>query len=312
MVLLSKPATTTRVLPTSAAALAYPAKGIHVALDIKGIVKLLKGTAGSTPERRSFDFCGKFLGMGASRQAAKAGTSLQVAEAEFTDAGGGKIVVSVWQGARGYFSGVPSGAGVAVLGCSAALEGGEVKINVWPGAHVCTSGEQAQSLTSLETTGESAEVLTATFTPGRGLAALVDAAAHPTCAAALADAVAKSDAITFQINRCILEAPLQQEAMYTQDGRLFLKSCRLRDGTGGGRRRRGHERRPGALRLRKCRGRARAPWRPVSDRREGAAQRSRRSSHREWGNQALHRGGWHRTSQRCCLHGGRALVPWPL
>ena len=65
------------------------------------------------------------------------------------------------------------------------------------------------------------------------MAALVDADAHPTCAAALADAVAKSDAITFQINRCILEAPLQQEAMCTQDGRLFLRSCRLRDGTGG-------------------------------------------------------------------------------
>ena len=143
-------------------------------------------------------------------------------------------MVSVWQAARDYFSGVYTGAGVAVPGCSAALENGEVKINVWPGAHVCTSGEQAQSLTSLDTTGASAEVLTATFTPGRSLAALVDAAAHPTCAAALADAVVKSDAITFQINRCIWEVLLQQEAMYTEDGRLFLKSCRLRDSTGGG------------------------------------------------------------------------------
>ena len=233
VVLLSKPTTTTRVLPTSTAELAYPAKGVHVALDIKGIVDLLKSTAGSTPERKSFDFCGKFLGMGVSRSAVKAGVSREVADAEFTDAGGGRIVVSVWQAARDYFSGVSTGAGVAVLGCSAALENGEVKINVWPGAHVCTSGEQAQSLTSLDTTGASAEVLTATFTPGRSLAALVDAAAHPTCAAALADAVVKSDAITFQINRCILEVPLQQEAMYTEDGRLFLKSCRLRDGTGG-------------------------------------------------------------------------------
>ena len=44
----------------------------------------------------------------------------------------------------------------------------------------------------------------------------MDDDAHPTCAVALADAVAKSDAITFQINRCFLDASLQEEAMYTQ------------------------------------------------------------------------------------------------
>jgi hypothetical protein len=57
VLLLSKPTTTTRVPPTDAAALAYPAKGVHVALDIKGIVELLKSTAGSTNQRKSFDFC---------------------------------------------------------------------------------------------------------------------------------------------------------------------------------------------------------------------------------------------------------------
>ena len=125
------------------------------------------------------------------------------------------------------------GAGVAVLVCSATVESGEVKINVRPGAHVCTNGDQAQSLTSLDTSAASCEVLTATFTPGRGLAAIVDEVAHATCAAALADAVPEPDAITFQINRCLIDAPLQREAMYTQDDRLFLKNCRLRDGTGG-------------------------------------------------------------------------------
>ena len=57
--------------------------------------------------------------------------------------------------------------------------------------------------------------------------------AHPTCAAALADAFARTDAITFQINRCLLDAPLQEELLYTQDGRLFISGCRLRDATGG-------------------------------------------------------------------------------
>ena len=54
----------------------------------KGIVGLLKGTAGGASDRKSFDFCGKFLGMGASRQAAKAGAVFSVADAEFTDGGG--------------------------------------------------------------------------------------------------------------------------------------------------------------------------------------------------------------------------------
>ena len=233
VVLLTKPTVATRVPPTSTAAFAHPAKGLQVALDIKGIVGLLKGSSGGAAGRRSFDFCGKFLGLGMSKQTQKAGAILTVAEAEFTDAGGGVIRVSVWQGAREYFSRLEAGTGVAVVGCSAALESNEVKINIWPGAHVCTSGEQAQSLTSLDAAGVSAEVLTATFTPGRGLKAVVDAEAHPTCAAALADAVAKTDAVTFQINRCILDAPLQKEAMCTQDGRLFLRNCRLRDGTGG-------------------------------------------------------------------------------
>ena len=56
--------------------------------------------------------------------------------------------------------------------------------------------------------------------------------AHCTCATALADAVPEPDAITFQINRCLIDAPLQREAMYTLDDRLFLRNCRLRDGTG--------------------------------------------------------------------------------
>ena len=61
---------------------------------------------------------------------------------------------------------------------------------------------------------------------------MTNAMAHCTCAAALADAVPELDAIAFQINRCLIDAPLQREAMYTQDDRLFLRNCRLRDGTG--------------------------------------------------------------------------------
>ena len=94
---------------------------------------------------------------------------------------------------------------MAIIGCSATKEGNEVKLNIWPGAHVSTDGEQAQSLTSLDATGLATERLTATFTPGQDLEPLVAGEAHPTCAAALADAVGQVQPKVFQINRAIME-----------------------------------------------------------------------------------------------------------
>ena len=123
-----------------------------------------------------------------------------------------KIVVSVWQPAQTCLGSLPPGAGVAVVGCSASLEGGEVKVNIWPSAHICTTGGQAQSLTSVDPSQVTERVLTAQFTPvGRAMEECMQDDAHLTCAAALADASARTDAITFQINRCPLDAPLQEE-----------------------------------------------------------------------------------------------------
>merc|ERR1712197_174047 len=125
------------------------------------------------------------------------------------DEGGWKIMVSAWQSARTSLGSLPPGAGVAVVGCSASLEGGEVKVNIWPGAHICTTGDQAQSLTGVDPSQVTERVLTAQFAPvGRGIEECMRDAAHPTCAAALADAFARTDAITFQTNRCLLDAPL--------------------------------------------------------------------------------------------------------
>ena len=76
-----------------------------------------------------------------------------------------------------------------------------MKLNVWPSVHVCTTGEQVQSLTSLDETSVETERLTATFTPGEGLEELMDDDAHPTCAAALRDAAGLNGPITFQIRK---------------------------------------------------------------------------------------------------------------
>ena len=50
---------------------------------------------------------------------------------------------------------------------------------------------------------------------------------------ALAEAVAKGAPVAFQINRCMLEPPLEEELIFAQSGRPFIKNCRLRDRTGG-------------------------------------------------------------------------------
>ena len=89
VVWLCKPTVVTMVPQMKSAAYTYPAMGIKVALDIKGIMELLKGTAGGASDRRSFDFCGTFLSIGADRQVQVAGATLSVADAEFMDARGG-------------------------------------------------------------------------------------------------------------------------------------------------------------------------------------------------------------------------------
>ena len=76
VVMLCDPSTPTRGPPTSAQALADPAKGLQVALDIKGIVELLKGNGTAANHRAAFDFCGKFLGIGTSKQVTKNGNLL--------------------------------------------------------------------------------------------------------------------------------------------------------------------------------------------------------------------------------------------
>ena len=50
---------------------------------------------------------------------------------------------------------------------------------------------------------------------------------------ALADAVGHADAKAFQMNRGMIDGALQEDLIYSQDGRPFIRNCRLRDRTGG-------------------------------------------------------------------------------
>ena len=56
----------------------------------------------------------------------------------------------MWEGAIRTLQSVAAGAGVAVVGCSATVAEAEFKLNIWPGAHISTTGVQAQCLISLD------------------------------------------------------------------------------------------------------------------------------------------------------------------
>ncbi len=124
-----------------------------------------------------------------------------------------------------------AGEGITCVGSTATRDGSEVKMNLWPAAHVLRGGDRAQSLTGLDASTLEMELLTATLVPTQ-TSIDVNKAAHPSCAAALAEAVGCTEDKVFQLNRVFLDGPTREEALFTQDGRLFVQ-CRLRDRTGG-------------------------------------------------------------------------------
>ena len=233
VMLLKKPTSLTFVPPTNTAELKYPANGLEVALSISGIMAKLEVSTGRYGGNKTFDFCAKFLRLSEQKKVTKGGTPRNVSEAEFVDQNGGTIKASFWEEADAMMRKVPVGRGVLILGCNAMKENNDLKLHIWPSAHLSTLGDQAQTLSSLDEAPLQTKLLTASFTPGQDLEGLVQGEAHPTCAVALADAVASTSPITFQINRCMLEVPMQPELILSQSGRPFIKNCRLRDRTGG-------------------------------------------------------------------------------
>ena len=149
VLLLTRPTTVKHVPCTNTAMLQHPAQGLQVSLHISELLAHLRDSGSAKSNSRTFDFCGKFLGVSEKKITEKNGIRHTVAEATFVDAAGGKVNVAVWDNAHQWLECLAIGVGVVVLGCSTTVQGNEVKLNIWPGAHISTSGEQAQSLTLL-------------------------------------------------------------------------------------------------------------------------------------------------------------------
>ena len=103
----------------------------------------------------------------------KPATTHTASEATCVDAAGGKVAVAVWDKANQLIDSLDIGARSCFLGCNATVQDGEVRLNIWPGAHISTSGEQAQSLARLNADSLTTQTLTATTSPVEGVATLM-------------------------------------------------------------------------------------------------------------------------------------------
>jgi len=246
VLVLAEPTRTQAVPPTKPEKQSYPSSSVDVGMDLSQVMEVLaevrfdKPTPGPAsgslkPGTRYLDVCGKILDLSSQKRLAVAGRNRVVANLELVDDSGAKIEVSVWDAAYKLLAHIPVGEGVTLIGCTATREatatGAAIKLNLWGSAHVLRGGPRAQSLTSMTANQPSAyPTLTATFSPSPPSIS-VDAEAYPTCAEALAEAPTGTDKV-FQINRCFLGAPTQEEGIFTRDGaRLFVRCC-LRDWTG--------------------------------------------------------------------------------
>ena len=157
VLLLSPPTKTRPIPPTNKAELDHPAQGLKVALEIKGVMELLgtrafKASGSAKVPTKTFDFIGKITALSSQRSAVAGGQNHRVADATFVDTQGGQITVSIWNEAYDYLQSIPLNSAVVVLGCSATKDVSDVKLNIWPSAHISTDGEQAQLLANLDTT----------------------------------------------------------------------------------------------------------------------------------------------------------------
>ena len=65
-------------------------------MDISQLLQFLKGLGSAKSLNKTFDFCGKFLGISDAKSMEQLGVRREVSEAFFVDAKGGRVTVSVW------------------------------------------------------------------------------------------------------------------------------------------------------------------------------------------------------------------------
>ena len=210
-----------------------------------GSLAPLTGPASGSPSSRGVDICVKVLSISEAKQVTKAGQTLTVAEIEVTDDSmiqgyRARRCMSVWKKKPDELvKDIPINEAVSFVGCTAVKDNeGGIKLNLWENSlHVIRGGDRAQTLSSMDVDSDPSTYrhVTAQFTPTHAPIS-AQGEAVPTCAAALAavtfNILGQQGDKLFQINRCLMDAPVTREALFTQDGKRLYVRAWIRDWTG--------------------------------------------------------------------------------
>lgn len=187
----------------------------------------------------TLDVCGKFMELSEQKETTdKKQNKLMVAELVLVDDSHHSFRVSIWGDAYNLLKDVVSrGEGISLVGLSAMKDSRDdgFKVNAWHSSlHVILGGDRADSLTQMPASSTNEFVpATSTFTPQIELVEVQGEALH-SCAAALAEVPNDMPFLNdkrFQLNRCLIEAPISRGAITTEKGDLYIRAT-LHDWSG--------------------------------------------------------------------------------
>ena len=213
----------------------WPNLTVHPPCNLQDTVKMLKMIRQAST---TLDVCGKFMELSEQKETTdKKQDKLMVAELVLVDDSHHSFRVSIWGDAYDLLKDVSRGEGISLVGLSAMKDSRDdgFKVNAWHNSlHVILGGDRADSLTQMAASSTNEFVpATSTFTPQIELVEVQGEALH-SCAAALAVVTNDMPFLNdkrFQLNRCLIEAPISRGAITTEKGDLYIRAT-LHDWSG--------------------------------------------------------------------------------
>ena len=213
----------------------WPNLTVHPPCNLQDTVKMLKMIRQAST---TLDVCGKFMERPEQKETTdKKQNKLMVAELVLVDVSHHSFRVSIWGDAYNLLKDVSRGEGISLVGVSAMKDSRDdgFKVNAWHSSlHVILGGDRADSLTQMPASSTNEFVpATSTFTPQIELVEVQGEALH-SCAAALAEVPNDMPFLNdkrFQLNRCLIEAPISRGAITTEKADLYIRAT-LHDWSG--------------------------------------------------------------------------------
>ena len=215
----------------------WPNLTVHPPCNLQETVKMLKmirqspGNASEKSPATTLDVCGKFMELTEQKETLdKKQNKLMVAELVLVDDSNHSFRISVWDDAYDLLTDVSRGEGISLVGLTAMKDSRDdgFKVNAWHNSlHVVRGGDRADVLTQMPASSTNEFVpATSTFTPQIEPVEVAGEALH-SCAAALAEVPNDMQFLSdkkFQINRCVIEAPISRGAIMSDKGDLYVRA----------------------------------------------------------------------------------------